>query len=462
MWAMRVLFLILLAGCPVGVLAQGRQPPPPANPVPYVTETGKTFTFRSFEDDQGGFYLIWPRLENEKLTLMAQHVSPDEQITWQTPGLPLASVGIEGKWDAAPDSKGGILITWDDAGRVRAQSFDPSGKPRWPEKETAVSRSSFTQSGPIVAPDGSGGAYLVWQEKTANNRWVLMSQHVNAMGAHLWTMQGTRVSLRPSEQLFPVVVPDRAAGAIVAWQDFRENASQLQAQRLNYQGSRLWGQQGIVITAPAGDSKKAPHLAAVGGGAAVLSWQAPSSGVDRSFLQLATADGKLNWGPEGLEVSKGNWHEWNPVLYGDGEGGTWIGWEDYRNQTNWQVFVHHVVIQGPSPWPGGETALTNVSADQGRLSITDDRQGGLQAAWIDNRVGTTGLYLQVVDRQGQLRLGPAGFLVANQLKEPLTPQITGLGPGQAVICWADRPSKGVWNLYWKRLSPTLTPPTTKS
>ena len=58
---------------------------------------------------------------------------------------------------------------------------------------------------------------------------------------------------------------------------------------------------------------------AAGQGAAVLAWQASSAGADRIFLQRVQAGGTLGWGPQGLDLTHGNWKVWNPALHGDGQ-----------------------------------------------------------------------------------------------------------------------------------------------
>jgi len=454
-------FLIVLLLLVTPAWGQGRQPAPPDKP--FVTLSAETFTYRSFEDDHGGFYLIWPQTENETKTLIAQHIDGQGNVLWSEQGKSLVHpVAKEAYWEAGPDAKGGVLVTWEQDNRVWVRRFDADGKSLWRSKYERLSVSSTTQTFPTLVADGSGGAFVVWQEKFLPAsptgvlaRSVLMMQHVNAAGAPLWTPAGSRVSLRPSDQKRPSIVYDGSAGMVVAWRDFRESASQLQIQRVDYQGTRLWGLQGVVITAPGGDPERPPHLGAVGAGSAVVAWKASSSGTDRIFMQRVDASGKLSWDPQGMELTRGNWQEWNPVLHGDGEGGTWVAWEDHRNSQNWVAYVQHLHIDGTSGWPAGETALTTVAADQGHLGITDDGQKGILTAWSDNRNGTLGVYLQEIDVNGKPLLGPDGLTIATQLVNPQNPQIISLTPGLAAVSWADAPSKGRWSLYWKRVSLTV-------
>ena len=445
---MPVLAFLLLLITPAW--GQGRRPTP--SDKPFVTVSAPTFAFRSFEDDHGGFYLIWPQIENETKSLIAQHFDAQGKAVGSERGKSLVHrIGMEAYWEAAPDAKGGVLVTWEQDNHVFIRRFNIDGNLVWPPKYERPSASDAAQTFPTLVADGSGGAFMVWQEKPVLARSVLMMQHINALGAPLWSAQGSRVSLRPSDQQRPRIVYDGSAGAIVAWNDFRESASQLQVQRVNYQGTRLWGLQGIVVTAPAGDPDRAPHLGDVGAGSAVLAWKASSSGTDRIFMQRIDASGKLSWDPQGMELSRGAWQEWNPVLHGDGEGGTWVAWEDHRNSQNWVAYVQHLHMDGSPGWAAGETALTTVAADQGHLGITDDGQKGILAAWSDNRQGTLGVYLQEIDGNGKPLLAPDGLLITTQLINPQTPQIISLTPGLAVVSWADAPSKGRWALYWKRV-----------
>ena len=450
-----MLFLALLLLLVSPVWSQGRQPVPRSE-TPYVTLAANAFSFRTFEDDHGGFYLIWPQMENGQSTLMAQHMDAQGITLWPGLGLTLVqALDPDSAWDAAHDANGGVLLSWEKNGHVLAQRFDPNGKPAWEVRRERVSVDVSTQSAPTLVADGSGGAFVVWQDQLPLPRQVLMAQHINAFGAPLWSSKGSRVSLRPSEQKSARIVYDGNAGVIVVWNDFREDASQLQAQRLNYQGNRLWGLEGILVTAPAGEPDRAPHLGEVGRGSAVFAWKASSSAADRLFLQLADASGKLRWG-QGIELNKGNWQEWNPVLHGDGAGGTWVAWEDFRNNQNWVAYAEHLKVDGTPGWPGIETAMTTIHSDQGHLGITDDGQGGILTSWVDNRNGTVGVYLQEINPQGTALLGPDGLLIVNHLVNPQSPRIISLTPGLAAVFWADAVSKGHWALYWKRVP--LTPP----
>ena len=55
-------------------------------PKPFASILIPDFRFRAFEDDAGGFYLVWADGETDKtFTLRAQHIGPGGQALWPLP-----------------------------------------------------------------------------------------------------------------------------------------------------------------------------------------------------------------------------------------------------------------------------------------------------------------------------------------------------------------------------------------
>src|SRR5205814_2275028 len=139
-------------------------------------------------------------------------------------------------------------------------------------------------------------------------------------------------------------------------------------------------------------------------------------GTNRFALQKIGSTGQLMWLDQGTTVSPGSWDQWNPVLLGDGHGGMWVGWEDHRNAQSWKVYINDLKGQGPSPSPdpltvavstvpgespvtSGEIPLADSPGDQGHLALGEDGADGIFAAWVDNRFGYLGVYLQEINPQ---------------------------------------------------------------
>lgn len=442
------LFLLLT---PTLALAQGRRPSIPAAPPAYL-ENSEKFAYRGFEDDRGGFYVIWTHQQESAWSLLAQHIDASGRLLWGTVGLKVADdIRAVENWDAVADGKGGFLVGWVDSKGLRAQRITPEGKTLWPEglSVTTSTRSVVT---PHAVADVAGGGYLVWSEKQFADRWVLFSQRLGPDGTLPWGQEGLRVSLRPSDQRFPHVVFDGQSGFIAIWKDSRESASQVQASRMDFQGNRLWGPEGIVITAPAGSASSPSMIEPIGGGSAVIGWLGSDREVSKLFLQSVEPAGKLRWDPQGILLSYGNAGQWNPVLYGDGKGTLWSGWEDFRDHSHWQVYVGRLDAEAHQSWQGGEVPMAIVPSDQSRSALTDDGKGGIFGAWLDNRSGRVEIFAQNLDVEGRRLLGEKGTPVLSGLFKPLPPRLISLSPGNAAMVVADRQNKNRWALYWATVS----------
>jgi hypothetical protein len=419
-----------------------------AAPGPFFQGTGDAASFRSFEDDAGGFYIVWADAGKDKaFSLRAQHWGPKGDPLWPAEGLTVTSqLALAQDWSGLADGQGGLTLYWDEADGVHAQRFRPDGARRRPGNSVRMSSSTAIQ--PDAVPDAAGGTLIVWRETLPAGRSVLMGQRFDSDGKPVWPKGGIRVSLRASNQTNPRVIYDNVSGMIVAWRDEVNNASELRVQRMDFQGNRLWTLEGLKVTAPLGLSEF-PQIAPLGTGEAVFAWTASANQTNQIFLQKAGRDASLKWNnmqlPSRIPVG---YNRWNPLLLGDEGGGTWIAWEDFRDQRNYQIQLNHLHGDGKSVWPDGEIAVAPAPGDQGKMAMTHDGKDSVWLAWIDNRLATIGLYVQEVDGSGRRLQGKAGRLVADQLNKPTRPQLVALETGKVAIVWADRPKKGEWALFW--------------
>lgn len=164
----------------------------------------------------------------------AQRVMFDGQIApgWPVEGLTVCQLpGDRGGIKAVEDGQGGMLMTWYDyrvaggdifAARVRP---DATLAPGWPFQGLQVSDpfGPGLHYDPVIAPDGAGGAYVAWEiTRTVNDvsEVVIYVQHLAADGgvAPGWPMGGLRATPRQYSR-HPVIVSDGSGGAIVIWDE---------------------------------------------------------------------------------------------------------------------------------------------------------------------------------------------------------------------------------------------------
>src|ERR1044071_3472485 len=80
----------------------------------------------------------------------------------------------------------------------------------------AVCVAGGTQDRYRVAPDGSGGAVVVWSDGRSGS-YDVYAQRMGSSGTPLWQTNGLVVSSAANEQLNPSVIADGSGGWIVAW-----------------------------------------------------------------------------------------------------------------------------------------------------------------------------------------------------------------------------------------------------
>ncbi len=148
---------------------------------------------------------------------------------WPASGFPVATFpGQQLLNSVAADSAGGVLLTWysalDQPTLVYAQRLRPDGTiaPGWGSNGKRVSDTPGFQFSPSIAPDGSGGAYVVLQAQTNSGGNHGFVQHLTATGtlAAGWPSSGLGLVNSTSglyQQTEMVITGDANAGAIVAW-----------------------------------------------------------------------------------------------------------------------------------------------------------------------------------------------------------------------------------------------------
>ena len=93
----------------------------------------------------------------------------------------------------------------------------------WPDDPTVnlpVCVTAQMQSRPVAISDGAGGIIVVWQDYR-NLYFDIYAQRIAFDGTVMWGVNGVSVCGAAGEQEFPEVVPDGAGGAIIVWEDRR-------------------------------------------------------------------------------------------------------------------------------------------------------------------------------------------------------------------------------------------------
>jgi hypothetical protein len=231
---------------------------------------GSQGTINIISDNNGGAFVAWMDSRSDTFDIYVQSVGAEGNVMWQTDGKPVCTA-VNQQWNPvlAADLVGGVYATWYDrrnaAAALSAGDVSASGELGWHDGGTyaqhldAIGNALWAQNGSMIRddpslddqtqaiiPDGYNGAIIGWVAQCppvaadaadaagegsapgaavaagAPNTHGLLDESVGAFvqrvsydGTCVWGEGG--ISLTGDESLYPVMISDGGAGAIVAW-----------------------------------------------------------------------------------------------------------------------------------------------------------------------------------------------------------------------------------------------------
>jgi len=353
---------------------------------------------------------------------------------------------------AVSDGEGGFIVVWSD-GRsgwlnTYAQRVDGYGNPLWLPGGVALGVNSANQQDAQVVSDGDGGAIVVWMDYR-NDAGDLFAQRVDRWGTVPWSADGVAVCDTTGAQSWARLVPTDDNGAILAWHDQRSGGYQVYVQRLDRYGVSQWQLDGLRMCLYA-SNQCCPEIATDGDGGAIVTWY-DDRGADLDiYAGRVNAGGTVFYSGTGVEVCTASGDQRDPQIVSDGAGGGIIAWNDWRSGGG-DVYAQRVDHGVNVLWVG-DGVLACGSHFAGSLRATTDGAGGAVLTWSDDRSATADIYAQRVDASGTAVWTADGVVVCDAGGDQWAPEIVPCPYQEGVIiAWKD--DRGFLDdLYAQRLT----------
>jgi len=307
-----------------------------------------------------------------------------------------------------PRSDGGALILSKALGSINCMAtvVTPSGTGSEVVTPLALGNGTYATVGGdrmAAAPSGTDGAIAAILLPQINNTLTgadIVAVRVDGTGHPLWVPAHRVLSGAVRDQMEPVAVSDGADGAIIAWKDLRNTATDA-----DIYATRL-----------------------LASGAVATGW---------------TAGGKA--------IVSATRAQYAPAMASDDAGGAWIAWVDDRDTLSGpNIFFTHVLASGTpaAGFAAGGRALCAATGIQSEVQVVRDGSGGLFALWLDARDGETDLYAQHLDTSGNPTAGWAanGVAVCTDPTAQSGPALGEVSNGRAIAAWSD-PRTGTAVVY---------------
>ena len=232
----------------------------------------------------------------------------------------------------APDGLGGALMVWEDprsnvVGRssdIFALHFDKNAVriPGWNFYGSAICDAQGAQTEPSIAPDGTGGAWIVWWDRRNSLDGDLRFTHVLGNGSFApgFALGGTVLCDAVGVQREASVVGDGGGGCFIVWRDERSGDADIYAQHITASGTIAagWTANGRAVAIAPGTQDQ-PTLAPVLTGRVIVAWRdartAPARIYTTALVDASVVDAPpasltslrlATIGPHALRVSLGS------------------------------------------------------------------------------------------------------------------------------------------------------------
>ena len=365
-------------------------------------------------DGSGGYYVTWQDFELDGV--FAQHYDVNGDALWDSP-IQVGGGSDCHMQEAVADGSGGLLVSYYnyDEGYNFVQRIDADGNLAWEEGGVAV----IDDSDCWIASDGQGGAVVMSYYGYVNK--------VSADGTLPWADADNPLVFSDNSWATKIA-PDGTGGAILLWEE-GNSFSGLALQRVDADGNFAWN-DGEPLQLSVEDPD-CPRLIPIEGGVVVV-WEDYTGSDYVVMAQKVNASGQIQWAEGGAVVASGD-IDW-PEVASDGAGGAFVTWCDWNTYT---VLAQYIGSDGELVWDSPvrmspENDLYAVVQHPRRT--VEDGLGGFITAWASNDEETKA---QRCDASGAVLWTTAGAVLAQGESISYEPKLASNGQGGAVAVWVD-------------------------
>ena len=374
--------------------------------VPICTAADRQYYSQLVSDGAGGAIIMWQDKRSGNYDIYAQRVDTNGTVLWTTDGVPICTTADDqGYSQLVSDGAGGAIITWWDCrsgnSDIYAQRVDASGVVLWTTDGVPICTTEDGQFDPQVVSDDAGGAIITWQDWRSGNDLDIYAQRVDASGNVLWITDGVRIgTVLCNPGILRPPVSDGARGAIIMWAD--ESSDGIYAQRVDASGAVLWTADGVPICTAEG-TRWYSQLVSDDAGGAIITWQdRRDDGYSEDiYAQRVDSSGAVLWTTDGVPICTAEAAQFSPELVNDGANGAIITWHDKRGGNN-DIYAQRVDSSGTVLWTTDGIPICTAEYDQVYPQLVSDGAGGAIITWRDERSGDYDIYAQNVQEDGSL------------------------------------------------------------
>ncbi|MFT3702607.1 MAG: T9SS type A sorting domain-containing protein [Agriterribacter sp.] len=313
-----------------------------ADGVAICSATGRQSLPKIISDASGGAIIVWQDPRNGTFDIYAQRIAGNGSISWAADGIAVcdeadAQVGPQ----IISDDNGGAIITWYDNRSatydIYAQRIDASGAKVWSASDgILICGEDDIQQSPKLCTDNNHGAIISWVDIRSGINADIYAQWVDQNGTTQWATDGVPISTAAFDQVNQQIISDGSGGAFLTWEDTRSGLDEnelpkvdIYAQKIAADGNVAWVTNGMPVCMEAGN-QITPQLISDENGGIIITWSDGRVGLANDiYAQRLNSTGDAQWAANGTAVSSADGNQFAPQLV-KSTGGAIIAWYDGR------------------------------------------------------------------------------------------------------------------------------------
>ncbi|MBU1652292.1 hypothetical protein KKA00_08735, partial [bacterium] len=387
--------------------------------------------FRIVADGTGGVVVIWNDLRNGDIgDIYGTRIDADGNIPapWPVNGMEINTEPAgQRQLTVDQDGSGGAIIGWMDnqirptGNDIFVQRVTIDGSLVWNGgNPVTVCQAVGNQESAKLCPDGSGGVYMVWEDKRTDNNADLYFHHISSDGSLVFPEADGKVLYsdpgQNRRQETPRIVYDGLGNAIVMWQDTRNDPQNLlndiYIQKVDNSGNLLWNASGLAVCEEIAGQMES-RVFADGNGGAIAAWMDERNGNENPnsniFAQKINSNGTVAWATNGIPVCEAPGFQFFPLIRAT-DTYSQIIWGDERSGSK-GIWYQQFDNSGTALLSAnGDTLVWGIGNNAEKFSIIPDDMGKFFVFFQDLRQGNAGFtaYVQILDTLSNVSLEPDG------------------------------------------------------
>lgn len=312
---------------------------------------------------------------------------------------------------------------------------------------------AYDQQNQKIVEDGNGGAIIVWEDYRNDPTQTsadIYAQRIDKNGFIKWTTDGIIICNATGHQSNPNI--SYANGKVVIiWNDSRNGNTDIYAQLIDTSGNKLWANNGVPVISKASTQNDGKVIMNTIGNIYVV-YQDSSAGNWDIYAQKLNSSGVQQWGSNGAVVCNAGYDQKNARLELAPTGGIYVVWQDKRNGANYDIYCQKLDENGVRQWnvPGNGNWVCSTAGTQSNPKIEPFGTGFI-TAWQDNRTGGGyDIYAQYIDANGIAQWTSNGKAICTALDNQSALDLKSTG-NAAFIVWKDFRNTSNYDIYMQKI-----------